>query len=151
MSSHPDELAPATATQLQVLRSIGVPVGVGVPSTPAPYLVVDALLGYSQAGDPRGEVARLVEWSAGRRVVSLDVPSGLELVTGTVRSPCVRAEATLTLALPKLGLRGAGDVTGELYLGDISVPPLVYERVGAAHISPFGRGPVVRVDMASAA
>jgi hypothetical protein len=40
--------------------------------------VLDALLGYSQHGDPRGEAADLIRWSSGRRVLALDVPSGLE-------------------------------------------------------------------------
>jgi len=40
----------------------------------------------------------------------------------------VRATSTLTLALPKVGLRTgrARDVVGELYLGDIGVPAALY-------------------------
>ena len=59
----------------------------------------------------------------------------------------VRAEATLTLALPKRGLRarGAGESVGRLYLADISVPPCVYERLGHPHESPFGAGSIVRI------
>ena len=42
--------------------------------------------------------------------------------------------ATLTLALPKAGLlkEGARGRVGELYLGDIGVPPRVYDRFGFA-------------------
>jgi NAD(P)H-hydrate epimerase len=81
-------------------------------------------------------------------VLALDVPSGLELSTGTLSRPHVRAEATLTLALPKDGLRAAGatDAVGRLYLADISVPPSVYERLGRPHSSPFGASPLVRLD-----
>lgn len=48
---------------------------------------------------------------------------------GTIYSPAIRANATLTLALPKVGLfmDGVPDQTGDLYLGDISVPPCLYE------------------------
>jgi NAD(P)H-hydrate epimerase len=49
----------------------------------APELVVDALLGYGQTGPPQGGTARLIGWSEGRRVLALDVPSGLELRSGT--------------------------------------------------------------------
>jgi len=75
------------------------------------------------------------------------VPSGLELETGRLHEPHIRAAATLTLALPKEGLRAgaAADVVGDLYLGDISVPPAVYERLGLSFGSPFGRSPLVRV------
>ena len=60
-----------------------------------------ALLGYSQVGAPRDETARLIEWTAGRRVLSVAVPSGLELESGQLFEPHVVAEATLTLALPQ--------------------------------------------------
>ena len=62
-------------------------------------------------------------------MLALDTPSGLDLTTGTAGTPAVSANATLTLALPKVGLLDAPSV-GELYLADISVPPLVYQRMG---------------------
>jgi len=62
-------------------------------------------------------------------VLSLDGPSGLDFNTGRQATPCVHADATMTLALPKTGLAGS-EVTGRLYLADISVPPLPYRRMG---------------------
>jgi NAD(P)H-hydrate epimerase len=43
-------------------------------------------------------------------------------------TPTVRADATLTLALPKQGLfkKEVLPWRGELFLGDISVPPALY-------------------------
>ena len=60
----------------------------------------------------------------------------------------MRATATLTLAAPKEGLRtgDAAHVVGELYLADISVPAAVYERLGVAYSSPFGRSPLVEIE-----
>ena len=46
----------------------------------------------------------------------------------------VCAERTLTLALPKTGLR---DVPGALYLADIGIPPEVYHRLGVSFALPF--------------
>ncbi len=48
---------------------------------------------------------------------------------------------------PKRGLakRTARGNVGELYLADIGVPPSVYQRLGPAIESPFGRADVVRV------
>jgi NAD(P)H-hydrate epimerase len=68
------------------------------------------------------------------RVLSLDVPSGLDATTGKVSGAVVRSERTLTLALPKTGL---GDIPGDLYLADIGIPPEVYERLGLPYRSPF--------------
>lgn len=98
----PDErMAPVPAAQLSILRKMGVPVSFGREPPVAPDLVIDALLGYSQVGAPRDETARLIEWTAGRRVLSVAVPSGLELESGQLFEPHVVAEATLTLALPQ--------------------------------------------------
>jgi NAD(P)H-hydrate epimerase len=60
------------------------------------------------------------------RVLSLDLPSGLNATTGETPGRVVEAERTLTLALPKTGLRS---VSGELYLADIGIPPEVYDAV----------------------
>jgi NAD(P)H-hydrate epimerase len=93
-------------------------------------VVLDGVIGYSLTGAPRGSAATLIaaaNWLA-PAVLSLDVPSGLDTTTGQVHDPVVRATATLTLALPKIGLLqdGARSVVGELYLGDIGVPAALY-------------------------
>jgi len=97
-------------------------------------LIVDAIIGYGLSGNPRGEAA---EWirrinAAGRPVLALDAPSGLDTTSGKVGEPCIRATATLTLALPKTGLvtPAAREAVGELFLADISVPPGLYRRLG---------------------
>ena len=97
-------------------------------------LVVDALIGYGLSGNPRGVTA---EWirranAAGRPILALDAPSGLDTTTGSAGDPCIKAQSTMTLALPKVGLLspGAAAVTGGLYVADISVPPELYRRLG---------------------
>ena len=61
-------------------------------------------------------------------VLSLDTPSGIDTTSGTIYKPAIKANATLTLALPKVGLfaQGVPEYTGELFLADISVPPELY-------------------------
>ena len=54
------------------------------------------------------------------------------------------ADATLTLAFPKVGLREAPQV-GELYFADIAVPPSVCVGIGAGPAPDFNYGNVVRV------
>ena len=63
-------------------------------------------------------------------MLSLDAPSGVDTASGEVYEPAIEAAATLTLALPKEGLRGdrAKEHVGELYLADIGVPPELYAR-----------------------
>jgi NAD(P)H-hydrate epimerase len=77
-------------------------------------------------------------------ILALDTPSGLDVTTGVPRAPCIRAAATMTLALPKLGLYQATEV-GRLYLADISVPPLVYKRMGLSVGSLFQDGALLEI------
>ncbi|MFT7581758.1 MAG: NAD(P)H-hydrate epimerase [Myxococcota bacterium] len=123
---------PIPAHQLDVIRRMGVVVrrAADLPDVSASALIIDGLIGYSLSGDPRGDAADLIRWanSADASVLSLDVPSGIDTTTGTIHTPAVVATATMTLALPKQGLRARGVPAhvGELYLADISVPPELY-------------------------
>ncbi len=139
--------APVPLEQHGILCEMNATIAVGASELSPPELFIDAVLGYSQKGDPRAIAAELIGATDGARVLSLDVPSGLELEAGRVGSPAVRAEATLTLALPKaaLSLKDSLPLLGELYLADISVPAVVYQRLGIPYRSPFSRGPIVRL------
>jgi NAD(P)H-hydrate epimerase len=145
IAAPPEQLAPVTRKQYETLTRLAVQQGTAAHT---PELVVDALLGYGQKGTPSGEVAELISLAPAAPLLALDVPSGLELETGRLHEPHVRATATLTLAAPKEGLRigDAADVVGELYLADISVPAAVYERLGVTYSSPFGPAPLVEIE-----
>ena len=97
-------------------------------------LIIDAMIGYGLKGSPRHPALEWIEKanSSGCPILSLDAPSGLDTSSGKAGNPCIQATATLTLALPKVGLlaEGAGAVVGELYLADISVPPELYQSLG---------------------
>jgi NAD(P)H-hydrate epimerase len=73
-------------------------------------VLVDAVFGTGLSRDVEGQPAASIERMAaarargGVRVLAVDVPSGLCADTGQVRGIAVRADATLTLGLPKLGL-----------------------------------------------
>jgi NAD(P)H-hydrate epimerase len=129
--------------QLDIVARMGIPV---VPEPQPAALVVDALIGYGLQGAPTGRTAELIDWAnAGTStIVALDVPSGLDATSGVPATPCIRASATLTLALPKVGLLDAPQ-TGDLFLADISVPPLVYRRLGLSVPPLFKKGPIVAV------
>ena len=113
-------------------------------------LVVDAVLGYRGRGAPHDEVATLIEYiaTAEGRILSLDIPSGLDPDTGTASEPGVTARATLTLALPKIGLltETGRARTGGLYLADIGLPAALYGRLGLAVDAPFTAGPIVGLE-----
>lgn len=139
LSKDAAELRGSAASQLRILRAAGV-----APVERAhaeevlrrSILVVDALIGYSLRGAPRGRAAELIDLcnECAARVISLDLPSGLDATTGGGPGAMVHPERTLTLALPKRGLR---DVRGQLYLADIGIPPEVYSALGLSFEWPF--------------
>jgi NAD(P)H-hydrate epimerase len=108
-------------------------------------IVVDALIGYSLYGSAEGEAADLIEIANERaqRILSLDVPSGLNATTGEAEGPVICPTRTLTLALPKTGLAA---VSCELYVADIGIAPALYRQVGIT-VGPFF-GPAYWVKLA---
>jgi NAD(P)H-hydrate epimerase len=134
-------LAGAAAEQFRVLAEAGakpVPEEDVSRVVGGASVVVDALTGYGLVGAPRGRIAELIEivnQSAGR-ILSLDMPSGVNATTGDVLGGVIRPQRTLTLALPKTGL---AHVPGDLYVADIGIPLEVYERLSIV-VQSFFRG-----------
>lgn len=129
----PERIKDVPAQQFRILGAMGITSREMIELSSA-ELIVDAMIGYGLSGDPRGLIA---DWIAqvnasGSLVLALDTPSGLDTSSGIPGNPCIRATATLTLALPKKGLMApsARVYVGELYLADIGVPPELYTKFG---------------------
>ncbi len=149
------ELSPAAGLQLAILRRMAVPVMVAeegdLNDGGTAVLVIDGIIGYSLKGNPRGSAAQLIHWANRQAapILALDTPSGLDSTSGMVYQPAIRATATMTLALPKVGLLTASATSqiGELYLADISVPPALYANPAlqliVGHI--FATSDIVRI------
>ena len=136
--SSPDRLSETTAVQRKIFRATaGAEVQLQEIENFRPKLILDALIGYSLSGAPRGMVLDLIRWANGtdQPILSLDVPSGLEASTGNTPGEVIKPTWTLTLALPKTGL--LLEKTGELYLADIGIPAVVYEKIGVRYQLPF--------------
>ena len=109
-------------------------------------LIIDGLIGYSLNGPPTGRPAELIDWANGASapVLSLDSPSGLDVTTGATPGAVIEAAATLTLALPKVGLIGS-EAVGTLFLADIGIPSALYGELGIPTTLPFGAGGLIRL------
>ncbi|TMC03304.1 MAG: NAD(P)H-hydrate epimerase, partial [Chloroflexi bacterium] len=80
---------------------------------------------------------------SGKTVVSVDVPSGLDADSGVAYAPCVRANTTITLGLPKPGLLRLSE---PVFVADIGVPFEAYAAVGVAvRADLFEKGELVRL------
>jgi NAD(P)H-hydrate epimerase len=132
LSKPAESLGNAARNQLTILENSGIQpldedeTGAAISQS---TLVIDAIIGYSLLGAPRGKAAELINMcnTLAPRVISLDVPSGMDSTNGDTPGAVVRADVILTLALPKTGLR---KFEGDLYLADIGIPPEVYLKLG---------------------
>lgn len=147
LDRQPDELDGAATRQYRIISTMDVAVGVGPREFDPGPVVIDALVGYGLEGPLRGTAAALVDEldAAAVEVVSLDVPSGLDATTGEAAGPVVRPDTVVTLALPKTGLR---EVDGRVFLADIGLPSVVFERAGVDYEPSFRGEYVVEIEPA---
>jgi ADP-dependent NAD(P)H-hydrate dehydratase / NAD(P)H-hydrate epimerase len=99
-------------------------------------LLVDAIFGTGFRGPAAGEPARVIEAAnrSGVSILAVDVPSGIDAATGRADPPCVRAVATVTMGLPKVGLMQypAAGCAGSVVVADIGMPPSLTETAPIA-------------------
>ena len=136
--SNPDRLGEVPAFQRKIFHSTsGKEVEISDLSGLHPDLIIDAVIGYSLKGAPRGTALELIQWAnaTGAPILSLDVPSGVDSTTGATEGEYIFAKWTMTLALPKTGL--LPDKTGALFLADIGIPEAVYAKMRLNYTYPF--------------
>lgn len=93
--------------------------------------VVDGLLGTGFRGQLREAAEKMIRLinDAGKPVIAIDIPSGVEADTGAVATVAVKAAMTVSFGLPKLGLvfyPGAAYV-GKLMIDGIGIPQMLLE------------------------
>jgi ADP-dependent NAD(P)H-hydrate dehydratase / NAD(P)H-hydrate epimerase len=91
-------------------------------------VVMDGMLGTGARGAPRAAAAALIRQlnAAGRPVVAVDLPSGVDPTTGAVPGEAVAAAVTVSFGWPKIGLllQPARARCGRLVVAEIGFPPL---------------------------
>jgi NAD(P)H-hydrate epimerase len=109
----------------RVLRSAGRDVTIveGVGELGEPDVIVDALFGIGLRDAPREDAARMIERinAAGKPVVAVDIPSGVDGSTGEVPGAAVRATVTVTFGAAKVGVAVA---PGRVHAGSVHVAPI---------------------------
>jgi NAD(P)H-hydrate epimerase len=94
-------------------------------------IVVDALFGTGLRSDLRDffpDVIRTVNTS-GKKVVAVDIPSGLDASTGKIFGECIDADLTVTFGLPKIGqvISPQRERVGKLVVANIGFPRTLLE------------------------
>ncbi len=108
----------------------GVTVPWSVAEVARAGLVLDGVFGAGLTRDLTPEVADLLR--AARRLVAVDVPSGLDGATGQVRGYAPQAEFTVTFFRRKPGhlLLPGRELCGELVLAQIGLPEAALAAIG---------------------
>lgn len=97
-------------------------------------LVVDGIFGTGFRGKPEGITKAVIEAVAdsGKKVIAIDIPSGVNGETGDVPGACIKADATVTFCLPKTGivLHPGCERAGRVVVADIGIPPEAVLQAG---------------------
>jgi NAD(P)H-hydrate epimerase len=104
--------------------------------------IVDALLGTGAAGEPQPPIRVAIEAinRAGRKVMAVDLPSGLDCGTGLAAHHTIVADHTCTFVAVKPGflVDGAERFTGRVHVIDIGVPRRLIDDIAG---TPANRTP----------
>jgi len=119
------QLTGEPAIYATILQRLGVPFA-DANAIKNSALLIDALLGIGIHGAVREPAATLIRLmnQAGKPIVAVDVPSGLNADTGQVQGVAVRATTTVTFGMIKQGcLMNEGPAhTGSLIVDPITFP-----------------------------
>ncbi|OGW55639.1 MAG: NAD(P)H-hydrate epimerase, partial [Nitrospirae bacterium RBG_19FT_COMBO_55_12] len=95
-------------------------------------VLVDAMLGVGLSSPLKGIYAQAVEMinAAGRPVVAVDIPTGINADTGAVMGAAILADLTVTMAFLKRGLAlyPGALFAGTIRVADIGIPSEVVEK-----------------------
>ncbi len=116
--------------QNDIIRRLGIR-KIDFPVWKSYDIIVDGLFGTGLSRNIEGEITKVIEEinKTEAKIISIDIPSGLNGNTGKVMGDCVHADYTLHLAIKgrSFGRRGT-DYTGEITVKEIGFPLQAYEK-----------------------
>lgn len=127
-----------TRINLNLCKALGIPLlhvkSVNMETLQQPDVIIDGLLGTGFQGELRHDILHLIQTinRLGQRahILSIDIPSGLNGLTGKAQPEAVRADATATFQAAKTGLvlPGADEYVGDLFICPIGIPRLIQNK-----------------------
>ena len=120
--------------ELCIQKKVTIHYGINTPDVLECDLVIDALIGTGCQGELRDDIAKWTTWmnKISCFVVAVDCPTGIDGNRGIAAQNSVRAEKTITMGYPKLGLyiKQGQEHTGEIEAVDIGFPDIIDELPG---------------------
>jgi NAD(P)H-hydrate repair Nnr-like enzyme with NAD(P)H-hydrate epimerase domain len=115
-------------------------------------VIIDGILGTGIADPPRGvsaEAIRAVNDATSAKVLSIDIPSGLDHITGEAPGDCIKATWTLNLHMLKRGQLAhiAKPYIGELWSAESGLGFSTFPGLEQSFASFYKNGPIRKVDV----
>ncbi|NNM84321.1 MAG: NAD(P)H-hydrate epimerase, partial [Phycisphaerales bacterium] len=164
LTAPPSRLSQAALQQLAIIQAMALPVlpkaqpDAADPSTAAtaaladwlktssPHdIIIDGFFGTGLSRPVLGPAAGLIDAinKANRRIVSVDIPSGLDCDTGQPLGAAIRATLTVSFCGPKVGFASAetATYTGTVITAAIGFPQSLLESLAVAPPKPVAHMP----------
>ncbi|MGE4214520.1 MAG: NAD(P)H-hydrate dehydratase [Anaerotignaceae bacterium] len=133
-----EKLSLDALTNYRVAKNFGIEIITGLRDLEhifeSQHVIIDGIFGTGFTGEPRNVAAEVIREinKSGKYIISIDIPSGVNSDTGTVSEICVKADETVTFALPKIGtiLYPGAQYCGKLTIADICIPQENAEKAG---------------------
>lgn len=95
--------------------------------------IVDSILGTGLSRGIDGVFADTINWINSQKIYTLavDIPSGLDTDTGSIRGCCVNADSTISVICNKIGqfINNGKDQCGNLFLEEITDSPRYLDQI----------------------
>ena len=122
----PDKIDPSSDPGLNSRALDALPRVTRSDSVVSADLIIDSIFGTGLTRPAEGRYADAIQIinESDAPILAIDIPSGLDCDTGEPLGPTVKARATATFGLPKIGFQkaAAASFVGDLYLVPIGVP-----------------------------
>ncbi|MHA2351865.1 MAG: NAD(P)H-hydrate dehydratase [Candidatus Thorarchaeota archaeon] len=102
-------------------------------------ILVDGIMGFglrSRLREPMLTAVKLINKSTASKY-SIDIPSGIDSETGKVHGTAIKADHTIALHAPKIGMTKAKEFLGKLHIVSIGIPKEAKYTCGPGDLRPF--------------
>jgi len=102
-------------------------------------ILVDAVMGFglrSKLREPLLTAVKMINKSSATKY-SVDIPSGIDSESGKVHGAAVKADYTIALHAPKIGMINATEFAGKVHIVSIGIPNEAAYTSGPGDIRPF--------------
>ena len=140
-------------------KKMNIPITYGkhFPKINNPEIIIDGLIGIGLKGNVRREILLWINWinDFNSKILSIDIPSGLNSSSGLAKPKSVKAHTTITFGAEKVGMlfRNGPKYCGNVHISDIgflpidesNIPGITWKKLSEKNVKSFFSKP--RLDL----